>query len=194
MVDIESGSSRPPIYAKGQSVTTPNWQGALTPDGSGLVTGSPHKTLELWDTKAGALLHSFDGLAEEARAMAVSRDGLHLVVGLEDGTASIWTLDPFKPVKELKRRGRLINSVAFSPDGARVITSGDGSFETWDASTGQSVKELSREDAYFTSAIYNKDATVSSRRIRQEERSPCGTLVRFRRSSGSAFRINPSDS
>ena len=59
-----------------------------------------------------------------------------------DGTVQLWDVKAFRPVGEPRKHGERVNSVAFSPDGNRIVSGGNegdntGSVRLWDADTGQ---------------------------------------------------------
>jgi WD40 repeat protein len=88
---------------------------AFSPDGSTIVSGSWDKTIKVWD--AGTLAHHCSSPSPELSDPML-------------GTASL----------ELKAEQRAhsydINSVAFSPDGATIVSgSDDKTIKVWDAGT-----------------------------------------------------------
>jgi WD40 repeat protein len=66
-----------------------------------------------------------------------------VVTGSEDGTAKIWELASGKELLTLRQDGGTIRSVAFSPDGERVLTGGVGQpVKMWEASSGRELLSL----------------------------------------------------
>ena len=60
-----------------------------------------------------------------------------------DQTAKVWDARTGTPLLELKGHTSCVTSVAFSPDGTRIVTgSGDNTAKVWDARTGTSLLEL----------------------------------------------------
>ncbi|HWE95538.1 MAG TPA: WD40 repeat domain-containing protein [Tepidisphaeraceae bacterium] len=117
---------------------------ALSPDGKTVVTCGIG-TARLWDAKTGTevvppLKHEVpvngDGVIHMA---AFSPDGSMLATACGDGKAHIWSasnghelLDPI----EIDRSGPVL-SVAFSPDGKKLLTVARASAQLWDASNGK---------------------------------------------------------
>src|SRR5260370_15793082 len=90
-------------------------------------------------------------------SVAFSPDGKRIVAGRNDGTAKVIDARTGAVLLELKGRPRVANvvlvntgvlTVAFSPDGTRIVTGGTtGGFGTgeasvWDARTGAELLEL----------------------------------------------------
>ncbi len=119
---------------------------AFSPDGKILVIGSVSGSIRSW-SPTGASLGPPAAHNAETRAMAWNRDGRLLATGSTDQTARLWqpvwsfekpnpelTLKPFGP--PLRHREE-VTSVAFSPDGSRVLTGGrDESIRLWRPGTG----------------------------------------------------------
>jgi WD40 repeat protein len=123
---------------------------AFSPDGATLATGHFDGTLELWDSKTGALLDKYR-VGDPVDSLAFSRDGTMLAVGDNEGIerlydpATMRLLTPSMPVGEdgtfgVNRNDKAIASAVFSPDGATLATTDrDGTLRLWNTSSGASV-------------------------------------------------------
>ncbi|THC88950.1 hypothetical protein EYZ11_011604 [Aspergillus tanneri] len=63
---------------------------AFSPDGRRIVSGSPDKTIKLWDAQAGSLLRTLQGHFGPVSSVAFSPDGQRIVSGSGDETIKLW--------------------------------------------------------------------------------------------------------
>jgi WD40 repeat protein len=93
----------------------------FTADASGVVTASDDDTLKFWDASNGTLVSTLTGHTDKVIALAVSvRDG-QVASGALDGTIKFWDLANGRVVKEINQ-GTEVMSLAFSPDGTRLLS------------------------------------------------------------------------
>jgi WD40 repeat protein len=107
---------------------------------SRLVTISDDSTAKVWDALTGMEL-----LTITARTMASSMGrsqpgwhGLPSHLGLSiEGWASIWDASTGQLLFTLPHQNAYMRSVSFSPDGRRIVTTGDDrTAKIWDAKDG----------------------------------------------------------
>jgi WD40 repeat protein len=137
---------------------------AFAPDGSRVLSGSADKTVKLWDVTSGALLRSFQGHSKAVNSVAFSPDGTRVLSGSEDATMKLWDA----ATGELSRTFEVhnasvdskvalfdresVNSVEFSPDGARVVLGKgrmfgrDDAIKLWDTATGKLLRSFDGPD------------------------------------------------
>ena len=130
------------------------WDVLFTPDGRQLISVSDDKTIRIWDTGSGELLRTLrgqTGAGDDGKlyAGALSPDGRWLAVGGfmahgfgidDDKVGNIRLIDlqapPDAPLRLLKGHTNVILSLAFSPDGQRILSgSADDTARLWDLST-----------------------------------------------------------
>jgi WD40 repeat protein len=120
---------------------------AFSPDGRRLLTGSTFvrehprtvvNTTQLWDAETGNLRAELKGASY---ASAFSPDGKHIAGGSwSDNTARVWDAETGQEKAILTGHTGSVRSVAFSPDGKRILTnSADGTARLWDSETGQAM-------------------------------------------------------
>ena len=82
---------------------------------------------------------SFAGHAWEVTDLKFAPDGFSFVSTSGDNTARLWTLEAEEPAHLFRVPGFYMNAAAFSPDGAKLVTS-DGtttnSVKIWSAAAG----------------------------------------------------------
>ncbi len=135
----------------------PLTNGTFSPDGRTVATASDDNNVRLWDVASGKQIRE---IAHPAlvRGLAFSPDGRQLMTGTggaplddptsqrvavsEDNALRLWDVANGTLVREMKGHEHAVSSIAFSPDGRRVVSgSFDKTLRLWDVESG---KELSR--------------------------------------------------
>jgi WD40 repeat protein len=126
------------------------WSVAFSPNGQKIVSGSSDHTLRLWDTKKHQkILPTFRGHLDGVNSVAFSPDGQKIVSGSDDKTLRLWDANNGKPLRNpitgkpiapLVGHEKEVLSVAFSPDGQKIVSgSRDNTLRLWDASNGEQI-------------------------------------------------------
>jgi serine/threonine protein kinase/WD40 repeat protein len=99
---------------------------AFLPDGGTAVSAGRDKAVPIWDLQRGEKLRSLTA-AGEINSLAVSADGLRLLVGgLGSPQAQLWSLDNKNSPGVGLPPGTAVTSVAFVPDGRALLGTMNG--------------------------------------------------------------------
>ena len=151
---------------RGPTASLPHAQavsGALfRPDGRQLATWS-ETNLFLWDAVSGRLRAGPFGLASPIRCVQFSRAGRYLGVGCADiqlnrCSARIWETMTGTVIGKPLQHGDGVLSIAFSPDGNRVVTaSEDFTAMVWETATGKQLTPPLRHGHQVQDACFSPD-------------------------------------
>jgi WD40 repeat protein len=97
---------------------------AFTPDSTRAITSSFDGTLKLWSIEDGSdtALATMTGHRGKIRCLAVAPDG-RIASGDRSGEIRIWDGTTGAPLGTITRENTVIGSIAFSPDGKRLLAS-----------------------------------------------------------------------
>lgn len=102
----------------------------LSPDGRHVLSWG--KTTKLWDASTGQLLRTFD-FKETICDAAFGSDGRIVATGCPGNSLLIVEVETGRIVKELKGHTKSVNSIAFLPDGSKLVSGGyDDTLRIWD--------------------------------------------------------------
>ena len=136
---------------------------AYSPDGTRIATGggdtSESGEAKIWNARTGMLLLDLTRQTKltSVCGVAFSPDSERIVTGCENGTAKVWDARTGTPQLGLPAHSSWVESVAFSPDGMRIVTCGDNIARVWDARTGLRRAELKGHAGWLTSVAFSPD-------------------------------------
>lgn len=143
---------------------------AFSPDGTQVLSGSDDRTARLWSLSSGALVRTFSGHAFGVTSVAFSPvDGTLILTGSVDQTARLWdatngaVLARFEPRFDaggglIGGHSNSVSSVAFSPDGALVLTgSDDATARIWPLTGGNELRTLSGHTDRVSAVAFSPD-------------------------------------
>lgn len=125
----------------------------ISPDGETLVLGNDN--IEIWDVESRIMIKSLQGSQGWINSIDISHDGKFIVSATDRGAINLWEIESEKIIYEYASLGHL-NSVAFSPDSQRIISSSEASINVWEIKTGVLVLKLEHEN-YVSYVGYSPD-------------------------------------
>jgi WD40 repeat protein len=142
------GSIRLWALNSGKEVQSPAAEGgsiysiAFSPDGSILATAGHH--IHLYripgakELKAGANeLKALETLDQQIKSVLFCQDGRTLVSASSEGTIRLWDVSTGKERLKLLGLGNFITTLAVSPDGTTLASSGGHAIQIWDLDSGK---------------------------------------------------------
>lgn len=132
---------------------------AVSPDGQRIASGGYDNTVKVSNLISGEELRSTVRQNDHVDGLAFSPDGVH-IVGCCKQTVTIWDVETLTAVRTWETGQRRVWTVSYSPDGARIVSSGDDrSVKVWDAATGEELVKLTGHTAGVMQAVFSPDGT-----------------------------------
>lgn len=114
-------------------------QGVFTPDGTTVISGGNDGVIRLWETETGRLIQALNSPSSDGvyiTAIAHHPTQPYLVSGDSGGSLTLWDVATAKRLKTWLAHHQYIWSVAFSPSGDRMASSGaDSTVCLWNSLT-----------------------------------------------------------
>jgi dipeptidyl aminopeptidase/acylaminoacyl peptidase len=153
---------------------------AFSPNGKLIVTAGDDRTVRLLDATTMTQVRLLVTHAEAVTLAAFSPDGKTIVTAGCDrfegyqctlGSARLWDVATGAELLRLEGHTGWVNSAAFSPDGAMVVTAGcdeyddgwpcaRGTSRLWDAATGAELRQLESHKGGVNAAAFSPDGTM----------------------------------
>jgi WD40 repeat protein len=140
---------------------------AFAPDGRWLATASCDGTVKLWDMTSYRELATLDEFGEPVRCLAVSPDGKTVAAGVganntileqSHGAITLWDVESHSRKSEPIDHGSHVKSVAFSPDGTKMVTAAGDYVRVWSTEDGS---EIGRAVQFEAKCVrYSKDGST----------------------------------
>ena len=117
---------------------------AYSPNGRYLATSSdsPERGIKVWDTQTGAEIYSFGPERGRAWGLAFDSESNLLAAAGSGGYIKVWDLNSGEEVANMLSQVNTITSLAFMPDGKRLVSGGVASVNIWDIATGSELLNI----------------------------------------------------
>ncbi|HEX4947343.1 MAG TPA: AAA-like domain-containing protein [Blastocatellia bacterium] len=134
---------------------------AFSPDGKRLAAANYDNNIKIYDVASGQLLKA---LAHETQVLTVaySPDNQFLATGcLDNSEAILWDARTGRRLKSFQGHHGTVWSIAFSPNGKTLATSGDdGVAKLWDVATGREIASLRGHGYLIATLAFSPDGTT----------------------------------
>ncbi len=166
--DAETGHKLATLEEEGTFI----WTAAFSPDGGQVATACEMSQTAIWDANTGEKLFTLvdrDAAIYGAHAVytaCFNHDGTRLVsAGTRDSTARIWNAETVEEMFALRADNGFMLCAAFSPDGAKVVTTSekrsapfDTQIRVWCARTGEELFAISDAVTHSGVAVFSSDS------------------------------------
>ncbi|KAL1748896.1 WD40-repeat-containing domain protein [Schizophyllum fasciatum] len=135
----------------------------FSPDGKLLAScgQAADKTIKIWDTENGEILHTLKGHEEGVSDIAWSNDGAYLASASDDKTIRTWSLEEAAEQKCLVGHTNFVFCVTYNPTGNLIASGGfDETVRLWDAVRGRLIRVMPAHSDPVTSVDFSHDGTM----------------------------------
>lgn len=142
----------------------------FSPDGKRIFAASG-QAARVWDVVTAKEIAVLSGHQNYVLFAAFNPNGARIATADLEGTIRLWNARTGAQLRVL--HGDTVTSVAFSPDGNKLVTSGLIA-RLWDAATGQQLATLSGHEAVIWSAQFSPDGRRIITGLPRQNRSGVG--------------------
>ena len=132
-----------------------------SPDGALLASGGGYedKTIKLWNVATRELIASLEDHTSSVNSVLFSPDGRTLASGSSDRTVRLWNAATGTPIATLEDRSG-VYSLAFSSDGAMLVSGTWGAVRLWEIDSREQVVSLVGQTGSIHSVVFSSDGTT----------------------------------
>lgn len=133
---------------------------AFSPNGKYLADGvhAFNQNLNMWLVADGSIVKErMTAHSNGTEAVRFSPNGQYLASAGRDGYTKLWSVPDLTLVRSFPT-GKRTFSVAFSPDGSRIVAGAQNGVSVWDVASGTLIEWLNKE--YVESVAYSPDGTL----------------------------------
>lgn len=129
---------------------------AVLPDEKNIALGSSH-SLQKYDSSTGAHTGAVSQFVYDGLCADVSADGKFAAVGCSDGTVWFNPVSDVFAIRKLNDIGSAPRSLAFSPDGKKLLGCGDGKAMLWNCSDEEKAVLFEDKARSFRACAFSPD-------------------------------------
>ena len=144
---------------------------AFSPDGTILAAGSPDNKVRLWEVSTHREIATFvhGGIGPSLHTVAFSPTTQVLASGSQDGTIKLWDVSTKGYIATLEAHSGSVFSVAFSPDGTKLASTGikrdstgdwDSTVKLWDVEKRETIATLDAHSGWIRTLAFSPHGTV----------------------------------
>jgi WD40 repeat protein len=128
-------------------------------------------------------------------SVAVSSDGARLVSGGADKTMKLWDIATGRLLRTFEGHQGWVNSVAFSPDGSRILSGSglqDHTLRLWDAASGKLIRSWKAHSRGLGSVAFSPDGALllsAGEKSELNREDDSGALSLWDAASGQLIRV-----
>jgi serine/threonine protein kinase len=141
---------------------------AFSADGQFALTGGDDGLILAWETWRSLSGERTRPRVVEpqkswVRELAITQAGDRIAAALNTNVIKLYSFPELTELAMLEGQGGSVASVAYSPDGTRLVSGSDGSVVFWDAATGRIlVRTPSDEGTYMRVVVYSPDGKLAA--------------------------------
>lgn len=125
------------------------------PNNQRFVSASTDGKIKVWNANSAKLLFEFQETPSIAKSLSFSPNGKRIAAAFTDGSIAVFS-DTGKIVRSIVGHKGWCNSVSFSPDNNRVVSSSID-IKVWDATNGTELFCMTQHKDWVTCATYSPD-------------------------------------
>ena len=131
-----------------------------SPDGSMLASNASNKIITIWDTHTWTELRliSSTGAGSIRRSVVWSPDSNFILAESLDGITSVWDVHTGVKLFQMAKHKYSISSMAWSPDGSRIVTTSFHTICIYDAKTGAELLNIPDQNQIVRDIAWSPDS------------------------------------
>lgn len=134
---------------------------ALSPDGQNLVSGGEDRRMFVREVATGRFHRIIHGHTGKINAISYCSDGRHFASAAADKTCRIWDSTNGQEVRKLDTNEATgFQSVAYSPDGKKLVTGTKDLIQIWDPATGKELAKMPGHKGLVNALAFSKDGKM----------------------------------